>query len=71
MPENHFPDKVSYELNDVFKDLLVFAYDHLKPNGRLLFWFPVAKDELESKLKKQLILQVLPEETEWRKKLFK
>ena len=31
MPEDHFPDKVSYELNDVFRDLLIFAQSHLRP----------------------------------------
>lgn len=47
MPENHYPDKVSYELHDVFKDLLIFAHRHLKLNGRLVFWFPVAREELK------------------------
>ena len=31
MPEDHYPDKVSYELNDVFRDLLIFAQSHLRP----------------------------------------
>jgi len=47
MPEDHYPDKVSYELNDVFRDLLIFAQSHLRLKGRLVFWFPVARDELK------------------------
>ena len=47
LPDNHFPDKISYELHDVFRDLLVFSHRHLKLNGRLVFWFPVARDELQ------------------------
>ena len=50
MPENHFPDKVSYNLADVFNDLLAFSFKHLRNGGRLIFWFPVSKDELNSKL---------------------
>ena len=37
MPENHFPDKVSYELNDVFRDLLIFAHSHLRPGSEDFF----------------------------------
>ena len=48
MPDDHFPDKVSYNLTDVFKDLLSFSFKHLKIGGRLVFWFPVAKEELKS-----------------------
>ena len=50
MPENHFPDKVNYNLADVFNDLLAFSFKHLRNHGRLIFWFPVSKDELNSKL---------------------
>ena len=49
LPDNHFPDKISYELHDVFRDLLVFSHRHLKLSGRLVFWFPVARDELQGK----------------------
>ena len=50
MPDDHFPDKVSYNLTDVFKDLLNFSFAHLKFGGRLVFWFPVAKEELKSEI---------------------
>ena len=45
----HFPDKVAYNLNDVFADLMKFSNKHLRVGGKLVFWYPVSREELKSK----------------------
>lgn len=46
IPENlvaqHIPSKLEYKISDIYTDLLSFAAEHLKVNGRLLFWAPYA-----------------------------
>lgn len=37
----HYPSKVTYNLCDVFKDLLNFAAQNLVIGGHLVFWLPV------------------------------
>ena len=44
----HFPDKVAYNLNDVFADLMKFSNKHLRLGGKLVFWYPVSREELKS-----------------------
>lgn len=36
----HIPSKLEYKISDIYTDLLSFAAEHLKVNGRLLFWAP-------------------------------
>lgn len=43
----HFPDKVAYNLNDVFADLMKFSNKHLRVGGKLVFWYPVSREELK------------------------
>ncbi|XP_055959015.1 tRNA (guanine(10)-N2)-methyltransferase homolog [Patella vulgata] len=47
----HIPQKVQYQLSDIFRDLLNFAAKYLRLGGRLVFWFPVIRsDYLESNI---------------------
>jgi len=39
----HFPSKMEYGLSDIYKDLLNFAAEKLKLNGRLVFWLPIIR----------------------------
>ena len=41
----HFPSKMEYGLSDIYKDLLNFAAEKLKLNGRLVFWLPIIRLE--------------------------
>ena len=41
----HFPEKKDYHLSDIFKDLLNFAAKYLHQYGRLVYWFPVSRQE--------------------------
>ena len=45
--DSHYPDKVAYNLADVFSDLMRFSYRHLKLNGMLVYWYPVSRPELK------------------------
>ncbi|XP_022287860.2 tRNA (guanine(10)-N(2))-methyltransferase TRMT11-like isoform X1 [Crassostrea virginica] len=38
---DHIPQKVDYDLSNIFNDLLNFAYKFLRTGGRLTYWFPV------------------------------
>lgn len=38
---DHIPQKVEYDLSNIFTDLLNFAYKFLRTGGRLTYWFPV------------------------------
>ena len=40
---NHYPQTTKYGLGEIFKDLLNFAADRLKMNGRLVYWIPVMR----------------------------
>ncbi|KAL5014481.1 hypothetical protein ScPMuIL_008751 [Solemya velum] len=39
--DGHVPQRINYQLSDIFKDLLNFAAKYLRQNGRLVYWFPV------------------------------
>ena len=39
----HFPERIRYDCDKLFSDLLDFAANRLKIGGRLVFWFPVTK----------------------------
>lgn len=41
---NHIPQKVEYDLGDIFLDLLDFAAANLVLGGRLVFWIPVNRE---------------------------
>eukprot|EP00062_Callorhinchus_milii_P013995 gi/632962680/ref/XP_007897456.1/ PREDICTED: tRNA (guanine(10)-N2)-methyltransferase homolog [Callorhinchus milii] len=43
--ENYVPVSMSYQLSDIFIDLLNFAAQCLVMNGRLVYWLPVYKPE--------------------------
>ncbi|XP_012266608.2 tRNA (guanine(10)-N2)-methyltransferase homolog isoform X2 [Athalia rosae] len=40
----HIPSKIDYGLPQIFGDLLTFAANHLKINGRLVCWFPLFRE---------------------------
>lgn len=42
---SHIPSKIGYDLPQIYKDLLTFAAQHLKLNGRLVCWFPLFRDQ--------------------------
>ena len=42
---HHVPEKKDYHLSDIFKDLLNFAAKYLRRHGRLVYWFPVSREE--------------------------
>ncbi|XP_076245629.1 tRNA (guanine(10)-N(2))-methyltransferase TRMT11 isoform X2 [Calliopsis andreniformis] len=42
---SHIPSKIGYGLPQIYKDLLSFAAEHLKINGRLVCWFPLFRDQ--------------------------
>lgn len=39
----HFPSTSSYDLRELYADLLRFAVAHLKLGGRLVCWIPIFK----------------------------
>jgi len=41
-----YPKTIPYEMEDLVADLFDFAAKFLRPEGRLLFWFPVERDEV-------------------------
>lgn len=41
----HYPSTSSYSLKRMFDDLLIFSAKHLKMGGRLVCWFPVARQD--------------------------
>lgn len=41
----HYPSTSSYSIKSMYSDLLEFSVKHLKLGGRLVFWFPVAREE--------------------------
>ncbi|XP_057369465.1 tRNA (guanine(10)-N2)-methyltransferase homolog [Daphnia carinata] len=46
----HFPSKTQYGLGDMYKDLLNFAANNLKLNGRVVFWIPIIRMEYDPDL---------------------
>ncbi|XP_023318558.1 tRNA (guanine(10)-N2)-methyltransferase homolog [Trichogramma pretiosum] len=46
--DSHIPSKVDYALPHLFKDLLNFAAEHLKMDGRVVFWFPIFRKTFTS-----------------------
>ncbi|TPX47568.1 hypothetical protein SeMB42_g02104 [Synchytrium endobioticum] len=42
-----YPSTLPYEIDDVLKDLLDFATQHLAEGGRLVYWLPVANESLD------------------------
>ncbi|XP_048727782.2 tRNA (guanine(10)-N2)-methyltransferase homolog [Ostrea edulis] len=38
---DHIPQKIDYDLSNIFNDLLNFAFKFLRLGGRLTYWFPV------------------------------
>lgn len=41
----HFPERMGYHLDHVFKDLLLYASKTLVVGGRLVYWLPVNRQE--------------------------
>lgn len=46
----HYPSTSNYSFKSMFDDLLLFSAKHLNLNGRLVCWFPVARDDYDEKL---------------------
>lgn len=46
----HYPSTSNYSLKRMYDDLLNFSAKHLKMGGRLVVWFPVARDDYSEKL---------------------
>ncbi|XP_064597359.1 tRNA (guanine(10)-N2)-methyltransferase homolog isoform X2 [Liolophura sinensis] len=46
--DGHIPQRVNYDLSDIFKDLLNFAAKFLRLHGRLVYWLPVYTPEYSS-----------------------
>lgn len=46
----HYPSTSSYSLKRMFDDLLIFSAKHLKMGGRLVCWFPVARQDYHENL---------------------
>lgn len=44
----HYPQKIEYNMENLFIDLINFAARTLKIGGRLTFWLPVALDQVDS-----------------------
>ncbi|XP_003738553.1 tRNA (guanine(10)-N2)-methyltransferase homolog [Galendromus occidentalis] len=44
-PEDHYPSKVSYNLDEVVRDLMKFSAATLPIGGRLVFWIPVFRED--------------------------
>lgn len=45
----HYPSTSTYSIKNMYDDLLKFATKHLNMNGRLVCWFPIAKDIYDEK----------------------
>lgn len=46
----HYPSTSNYSLKRMYDDLLNFSAKHLKMGGRLVVWFPVAREDYTEKL---------------------
>lgn len=46
----HYPSTSKYTTKRMYDDLLTFSAKHLKMGGRLVFWFPVNKDDYSENL---------------------
>ncbi|KAG5673758.1 hypothetical protein PVAND_003778 [Polypedilum vanderplanki] len=46
----HYPSLSSYDINNLYNDLLNFAACRLKMNGRLVMWFPIADHLIEENI---------------------
>lgn len=46
----HYPSTSNYSLKRMYDDLLNFSAKHLKMGGRLVVWFPVAREDYSEKL---------------------
>ncbi|XP_065349628.1 tRNA (guanine(10)-N2)-methyltransferase homolog [Cloeon dipterum] len=44
---HHIPAKVDYDLQELMRDLLDFAANHLCMGGRLVFWLPICREEYD------------------------
>lgn len=45
--KDYIPTKKPYEFNALLDDLLQFAAERLRPQGRLCFWMPVANEDFQ------------------------
>ena len=43
---SHYPSKMEYGMRDMYRDLLNFAAERLKLNGRISFWVPIIRYNL-------------------------
>ena len=50
----HIPQKIDYDLGNIYTDLLEFASRHLVPGGRLVFWIPVNREHYAKNQQKTL-----------------
>lgn len=56
----HVPSKISYNLSQMYEDLLTFSAIHLEVCGRLVCWFPVFREHYsEDKLPEHPCLQLI------------
>jgi tRNA (guanine10-N2)-methyltransferase len=46
----HYPSTSKYTIKRMYDDLLTFSAKHLKLGGRLVFWFPVSKEDYSDKI---------------------
>ncbi len=37
--------KIEYNMSELYMDLMNFAATHLEPEGRLVFWIPVVRED--------------------------
>lgn len=46
----HYPSTSTYSVKGMYDDLLIFSAKQLKLGGRLVCWFPIARDDYNEKL---------------------
>jgi tRNA (guanine10-N2)-methyltransferase len=46
----HYPSTSKYTVKRMYDDLLIFSFKHLKIGGRIVFWFPVNREDYSEKL---------------------
>lgn len=46
----HYPSTSTYSIKKMYDDLLFFSAKHLNLEGRLVCWFPVARDDYDEKI---------------------
>lgn len=42
--DRHVPAKISYDIDQIMEDLLMFADERVKIDGRLVYWLPLSKE---------------------------